>query len=431
MEMGLVDKCLILCGVNALKQNWKKETELHIHEDAIILGLRKRKTKDVYYMGSSEDKIEDLKTTDKKFIITNVETLILDKFIKELIKRKDINMIILDECHKCTINTTSQRGKNLQKLSDKPFKIALSGTPILNEPTDAYGVLKWLNVEKTTKSDFYSFYCTYGGYNNREIVSYKNLHILKQIMNTCILRRLKEDVLDLPPKLYSVEYLEMGNKQQEIYDEMYREVLDNIDMISECKNPLSKLIRLRQATNYTGTLSSKIQESIKIERLKDRVSEIKKNGKKCIIFSNWTTMTDELLKEFAEFNPAIMTGQLGELEKEKEKERFRSDPNCNLLIGTIATMGTGHTLNSFIEESQVTNLFFTDLPWNKGTMDQCTDRVHRIGTTGTVNVTTLICKDTIDERIYEIVYEKGIMAESILNNGTPQQKKELLYELIS
>lgn len=431
MRSGQVDKCLILCGVNSLKFNWSKEIEEHLGKDSIILGLRKRKTKDVYYMGSTEDKIEDLKTTDKKYLITNVETLIVDKFVEELKKRKDINMIILDECHKCTINTSSQRGSNLQKLSDKPYKIALSGTPVLNAPTDSYGVLKWLGYEKANKSDFYGFYCNYGGFNDSEIVSYKNLHIMKQILNTCMLRRLKEEVLDLPPKILTPEYLEMGRNQQEIYDEMRDDVLRNIDLIVESKNPLSKLIRLRQATNYTGTLSSKIQESIKLERIKDYVREVKANGKKCLIFSNWTTMTDEIIKALSEYNPAIMTGQQSEIENESEKNRFRSDKDCCVVVGTIGTMGTGHTLNSFIEECQVSLVLFTDLPWNKGTLDQCTDRVHRIGTKGTINVMFLICKNTIDERIYEIVCKKGIMAETLLNNASPEDRKQMILELIS
>lgn len=430
MNMGLVDKCLILCGVNALKQNWKKEIMEHLGEDATILGLRKRKTKDVYYMGATEDKLDDLKTSQNKFLITNVETLIVDDFIKELNKRKDINMIILDECHKCTINTTSQRGKNLQKLSDKKYKVALSGTPILNEPVDAYGVLKWLGYIKMNKGDFYNFFCIYGGFKDSELVGYKNLHVLKELMNKCMLRRLKADVLDLPPKIYANKYLEMNEKQRKIYDEMRDEILENIDMITNCKNPLSKLIRLRQATNYTGTLSSKIVESVKLEYLNDKVRDIVMNKRKCIIFSNWTTMTDEIVNTLKDLNPAVMTGQQNEIENENEKVRFRTNVDCNVLIGTIGTMGTGHTLNSLIDDLQVTDLFFTDLPWNKGTLDQCTDRVHRIGTKGTINITNLVCEGTIDERIYDIVYKKGVMVETILDNGTHEDKKEILAQLL-
>ena len=425
MDMNQVNKCLILCGVNSLKFNWLKEVKMHLGEDATILGLRKRKRKNVYYMGSTEDKLEDLDNTDKRFIITNVETLIVEKFVKKLIKREDINMIILDECHKCTINTTSQRGKALQKLAIKPYKIALSGTPILNTPVDAYGVLKWLGYEKSNKEDFEWFYCVYEEYNNIQMVRYKNLHVLKQIFNTCMLRRLKEEVLDLPPKIYSTEFLEMGDKQRKIYEELQTEMLKNIDMIAECKNPLSKLIRLRQATNYTGTLSSNIHESVKIERIKDIIKENVLNNKKCIIFSNWTSMTDELEKALSDYNYAIMTGDYSDVHNEEEKVRFQNDPECKVLIGTIGTMGTGHTLTA------ASTVIFTDLPWNKGTMDQCTDRVHRIGLKGTVNIITLICKDTIDERINDIVYIKGLMAEEILNNGTVKSKKELLFELFN
>lgn len=426
MQKGEVNKCLILCGVASLKQNWKKETMQHLGIEAKILGLRKRKTKDVYYMGSTEDKIYDLENATEKFLITNVETLIVEKFVKKLLKRKDINAIILDECHKCTANTESQRGHNLQKLSNIPYKIAMSGTPALNGPLDFRGVLKWLNVIDITKDDFKNFFFVYGEkYGKHEVVGYKNLHVLKQLLDTCMLRRLKEDVLDLPPKIYSTTYLEMGEKQQKIYDEVRTSILQDIDKISIGFNPLTKLIRLRQATNYTGTLSSSIEESVKIDWLVDFVEGITHNKKKCVIVSEWTEMTDELRKHFAQYNPAVMTGQFNDLKNEAEKERFQNDPECKVLIGTEGTLGTGHTLTA------ASYLIFTDLPWNKGKMDQVADRLHRIGTSGTVNIITLCCKDTIDERIQEIVYEKGVVIKQIMDGTNTQEKKDLLNRLLN
>lgn len=72
-------------------------------------------------------------------------------------------------------------------------------------------------------------------------------------------------------------------------------------------------------------------------------------------------------------------------------------------------MGTGLTLTAG------QTVIFLDEPWNKANKDQAEDRAHRIGTTGTVNIITIVCKDTIDERIREIVDEKGEMADMLVD----------------
>ena len=97
--------CLIICGVNGLKWNWKAEVEKHSNEKAYILGTRYRKDKE--YIGSVNDRIEDLKHINKikdYFIITNIETLRNEEIIevlKLLCNTKVINMIAVDEIHKC------------------------------------------------------------------------------------------------------------------------------------------------------------------------------------------------------------------------------------------------------------------------------------------------------------------------------------------
>ena len=121
----------------------------------------------------------------------------------------------------------------------------------------------------------------FGGY---EIVGYRNLGELQEQLNDIMLRRRKEDVLDLPEKLYIDEYVEMTSKQAQIYKEVSMEIKANIDKIKMANNPLAELIRMRQATGYTGILSSTISESAKIDRLEELVEESVANNKKVVIF---------------------------------------------------------------------------------------------------------------------------------------------------
>lgn len=115
--------CLIICGVNGLKWNWKAEVEKHSNEKAYILGTRYRKDKE--YIGSVNDRIEDLKHINKikdYFIITNIETLRNEEIIeilKLLCNTKVINMIAVDEIHKCfDYNTLITTNKGKLKIGD-------------------------------------------------------------------------------------------------------------------------------------------------------------------------------------------------------------------------------------------------------------------------------------------------------------------------
>ena len=87
-------------------------------------------------------------------------------------------------------------------------------------------------------------------------------------------------------------------------------------------------------------------------------------------------------------------------------------------------MGTGLTLTAG------TYVIFVDEPWNRALREQAEDRAHRIGTTGNVNIIFLICKGTIDERIHELVEQKGAMADTLVDGKVPQQDKAELIDFL-
>ena len=191
-QLGQVKQCLIICGVNSLKYNWQDEVKIHTDEDVFVLGTRYRKNGNTY-TGSTQDKIDDLKNHNEFFLIVNIETLRNEDFVKELRKKSDvINMIIFDEFHHC-LTPTSAQSRGLQKLTDFKYKVAMTGTPVLNAPLDVYVALKWLAVENANFSTFRNYYCTFGGFGGHQVTGYKNLDILKQSLSSCMLRRLKAD----------------------------------------------------------------------------------------------------------------------------------------------------------------------------------------------------------------------------------------------
>lgn len=418
---------LIICGVNGLKWNWQNEISIHSDESGYILGQREKKGRLV--IGSTKDKIADLDALEANssyFIITNVESLrdetLLSK-LSSLCARGVIELIAADEAHKMK-NPTSQQGKAFLKLQAKTM-IAMTGTPLMNSPLDFYIILKWLGVEKHAFYSFKNHYCVMGGYGNYQIMGYKHLDELQESINDIMLRRLKDDVLDLPEKTFINEYVEMTAKQSVIYKEIFMDVQANIDAVKASPNPLAEMIRMRQATGYTGILSSTIKESAKLDRMEELVADAVENGKKVVIFSNWTQITDEVMQRLVNYHPAIITGDTKDADRQSMVNAFQNDDKCKVICGTIGAMGTGLTLTAGSVE------IFLDEPWNMALKEQAMDRCHRIGQKSNVTIYTLLTKNTIDEKINQLVEKKGAMASALVDGQWNGDKGELVDFLLS
>lgn len=422
-------RCLIICGVNGLKWNWQNEIRTHSSESGWILGQRRRRNGKIY-IGSTKDKLDDLNRINDiqdYFLITNVESLRdadISAAIAEYCKNGAISMVAIDEIHKCK-NPSSQQGKGILKaLAD--VRIAMSGTPLMNTPLDLFIILRWLGYEKHAFYQFKNHYCIMGGYGGYDVVGYKNMPELQERVDSIMLRRLKDEVLDLPEKVYIDEYVDMTAKQEQIYKEVSADIKANIDKIKMANNPLAELIRMRQATGYTGILSSTILESAKIDRLEEIVEESVANNRKVVIFSNWTQMTSPIYNKLSKnYKGVIITGETDEVERQVNVSHFQNNPDCKFILGTIGAMGTGLTLTAG------TVVVFMDEPWTMANKQQAIDRCHRIGTKSNITIYTIMCKNTIDERIHEIVEKKGMIADAIIDGKVAGNKTELLNFLLS
>ena len=419
--------CLIICGINGNKYNWADEVKIHSREDSWILGTRFTKRPPIKIIeGSTKDKMEDLNNIPHQFFwITNIETLRGGSFkekqgkrtvirfpiaekIQELCDRGIIGMIAFDEAHKAK-NPDSQQGKALLSIDCKGPKIPMSGTFVLNNPLDLYLPLRWAGFETHSFYAYKQHYCKMGGFGGKEIVGYKNLDELRSMVSKVMLRRVKGDVLDLPPKVHTIEWVDAYPEQKSLYKDVRDQVRDNIDKVKVHPDPLSEMLRLRQVTGYPGILSSTVTKSAKMDRMEELVEDEVAVGGKAIIFSNWSEMTNVIRHKLKKYNPAYITGEVGSVQRIEEKDRFQNDPNCKVMIGTIGALGTGFTLTA----AQL--VIFVDEPWNRGIKDQAEDRAHRIGTRGTVRVVTILTRDTVDEGVYNLVQKKGKMADLLVD----------------
>ena len=421
-----IDHCLVICGVNTLKSNWKKEINIHSKLSCKILGERVSKSGKIIY-GGIKDRLEQLKNPiDEFFVITNIETLRNDDIIKVINSNKPnkFDMIIFDEMHKAKSHQ-SEQGKNLLKLNKAKFKIGLTGTLLLNSPFDCYVPLKWLEVQKCNFTNFKFFFGNFGGPFNNELINYKNIDVLKDILSTCSLRRTK-DILELPPKTIINEYVDMSDDQYKFYDNIKNGIRDQVDKVDlNTSTLLSMVTRLRQATACPSILTTEKISSAKIDRAVDLIEQIVSQGDKVVVFSTFKETLNSLKEKISGFNPLICTGDSKDLEIQSNIEAFQSNSTNKVILCTWQKMGTGITLTA------ATYAIFLDCPWTAALCSQSEDRIYRIGSKKPVFIYYLWTKDTIDERVYDIVKGKQAISDFVVDDFINNENIEILRKYIT
>ena len=423
-EKENIEHCLIICGINTLKSNWKKEIQKHSDLSCMILGERvNRKGKTViegvqYRLNQLKEKIDEF------FVITNVETLREDKIIKALNSGKNkFDMIIFDEIHTCK-SPTSQQGKNLLKLKSAKYKVGATGTLLMNNPLDTFMPLKWIGAEKSTYTNFKYYYCVFGGQFNNDIIGYRNLDVLKHMLSNCSLRRDKS-LLNLPEKTIITELVDMPERQRMFYDNIKAGIVDEVDKVTLRPSViLSMAMRLRQATACPSILTTENIPSGKLDRCNDLVEQIVSSGHKVVVFSTFKDTISELSKTLSRYSPLIGTGDIDDDTISKNVDLFQTDPNRKVFLGTWQKCGTGLTL------TEANYMIFIDTPWTNAAFEQACDRIYRIGTKEPVFIYNLVTNDTVDERVLEIVNDKAALANYVIDDTITESGIDSLRKYI-
>ena len=446
--------CLIITCVNSAKYSWQADIEKHTNgtELAYILGTRLKKNGKIRYNTTGADKVKDLRTQHMYgdiaapelpyFLITNIESLrtksgkkyTLVEEILNMIEHNELQLIPIDEVHK-NMSPQSQQGKLILEIKKRTGTqvewIPMTGTPIVNKPTDVYTPLKLVNGHSIKSYwQWCQQFCVFGGYGGHEIMAYKNIPFLKNMLQNNMLRRLKKDVLDLPPKIYYTEYVENTPFQQSLYSEIEDYLWEHEDEILESMNPLAKMLRLRQVNGCPELTDESLKDSggsspennAKLARLLELVDEIVERGEKVVIFSNWVEHLKPVYKYVsAKYKTSCFTGTMSDADREKHKRVFINNPNYKVMLGTVGALGVNHTL------TVANNVIFYDSPWNKATKEQCEDRCHRISSTLPVNIYTLVTKGTIDEVVEKILSDKGDIAQFIVDGQLNLRRNPELF----
>lgn len=450
--------CLVICCVNSAKYNWEADIIKHTNgqEKPYILGSRLKRDKvTVRSDTGGAEKLKDLQTGHMYgkecypelpyFLIVNIEAFrtksgkrytFTDEIIKWVNEGK-IDIIALDEIHK-NASPSSRQGQQVLRVKKQTNKIVewipMTGTPITKRPTDVFLPLRLINGHNY--SSYYTWcleFCVYGGFGDHEIIGYKNIDRLKNMLQPNMLRRLKKDILDLPPKIQYTEYIDNSSYQKKLYAEMLAQLEAQKDSIVKSLNPMSAFLKLRQINGSPElvdeccdvTEKSYLSKNAKLSRLLELIDEIVDNGEKVVIFSNWVEPLRTLYKFISKrYKTCCYTGTMDSDVREKHKQVFMNNPNYSVMLGTVGALGTSHTLTA------ARNIIFYDEPWNPSDREQCEDRCHRPGTTQSVNIYTLLSRDTVDESVHKLLSKKEGIANYIVDNELDIRNHPELFDLI-
>lgn len=425
IDLGVIRKqtqglkhCLVVCCVNSLKWNWMEEIEKHSNETGWILGMYQMKRSGKWTVGGTKEKVADLdkllagdaELDRHYFIITNVESLRNDEItcrLVQLCQSGAIGMVACDEAHRCKDTRTQQMQGLLQVQPE--YRIAMTGTPLVNSPVDLFALLKWLGYQRYGFKSFRDHFCyldEWGG-----ISGYKNIDQLEKKLDSIMLRRTKKQVLpDLPDKVYMSEYVELTDEQKDLYNQIIDAVIEDPeieDKLSlDCQ--LAVKLRLRQVSGGIAPFDF-IKKNPKLDRMEELVEEAVYSGNKVVIFSNWQGGLAPAIKRLEKYNPLVITGETEAYDRQVIKNKFQTDDTYKVILCTIGAAGVGLTLNAASE------VIFLDEPFTNAAKEQTIDRTHRIGTKSTVIVHTIMGHNTYDEDVHNIVLGKRDLSDAIVD----------------
>jgi SNF2 family DNA or RNA helicase len=407
---GIIDHCFIICGVNSLKQNWKKEIEKFSTESAMVLGEYTTRTGKTRYRSMDKRAAQLKDPIEEFFVITNLESLRDDRIIEAFKKSSNkFGMIAFDEAHRAATKN-SQQGTNLLKL-EAPFKVAATGTLITNNPLSAYVPLSWTENDQSILTTYKSQYCNFGGFKNAQVIGFKNLEVLQEEIQNCSLRRTLDQVRsDMPTKTVTLEVLELEDDQRKFYEAIKEGVKEEADKIElKSANLLALTTRLRQATACPSLLTTQSISSCKVDRCVELIQELTSQGEKVVVLSVFKETLNELASKLGQFRYSINTGDTPDAIVSSNVTRFQEDPNEQVFAGTFGKVGTGWTLNA------ASYMICLDTPYTAAMFDQGADRIYRVNNTRPAFITVLQCAETIDERVWQIIEAKKELGEYLVD----------------
>ncbi|GAB6190383.1 SNF2-related protein [Desulfocastanea catecholica] len=412
---------VLVVTMSSLKQQWQREIERFSDEKACIIA------------GNAQKRKEQYRTDTSLFKITNYEAVLRDVTV---ISRLKPDVIVLDEAQR--IKNFATKTAEAVKSLPRQHAIILTGTPLENKLEDVYSLVQFLDPERL--SPLWQFAAEHFLLSRRkkgDILGYVKLHNLHEKLTTLVIRRRKEEVLEqLPELIVNDYYIDLHQEQAEIHAGYSKSLLPLLNKKFLTPMDLLRiqalLLKMRQTCDSTYLIDRQTNISPKLDELANILDElIMQNGRKVVIFSEWTTMTMLIGKHLSRAAiPFVeLSGKVPVVKRQALIDEFNTNPDCKVFLSTDAG-GTGLNLQA---ADCVVNF---ELPWNPAKLNQRIGRVNRIGQKSTcINVINLIAKYSIEERIMAGIKLKGELFDGVFDGGEDevmldrQKRQELVNQL--
>jgi superfamily II DNA or RNA helicase len=333
----------------------------------------------------------------------------LRRDIAEL-KAMAFDYVILDEAQ--AIKNASTASAKASRLLQARHRLALSGTPVENHIGELWSLFEFLNPGLLGSAAAFSGSGTAGRTTDPDMVA-----LLARGLRPFILRRTKEQVAsELPARTEQTLYCDLEPAQRKFYDMLRthyrRALLGTVETRGLGRSKLQileALLRLRQAACHPGLVDAARAHdaSAKLDLLLERLRELVEDGRKVLVFSQFTSLLaivrDRLAHVGIEYE--YLDGQTRD--REARVRRFQ-DTACPLFLISLKAGGLGLNLTA------AEYVFLLDPWWNPAVEAQAIDRAHRIGQTKSVFAYRIIARDTVEEKVLELQATKRDLAEAVV-----------------
>ncbi len=377
--------------------------------------------------GSPDDRQAAYSSRSSGFLIINYEQLLRDL---ETVRRWDPELVVLDEAQRIK-NWATKTALSVKGLSPQ-YRLVLTGTPMENRIDELASVVEWVDDMALEPKWRLSSLHSIRSDGRRDVVGARNLDTIRDRLKPCMVRRIRQDVLDqLPPRTDTRVPVEMTEVQKAAHDDLIQPIAQLVQR--SLKRPLTqaeflKLMSLLSTQRIISNGMAQLQfetlwptirnrrpdESTLAALSAPKLSELRQlvrqlvidQGRKIVVFSQWRRMLN--LAQWAVsdslgdsgLRSGFFTGAEGQRRRTQNIVEFHDDPTFRILFTSDAgTVGLNlqHAANCVIN---------IELPWNPAVLEQRIGRIYRIGQKLPIDVYNLVTEQGIESRIAALVGSK-------------------------
>jgi len=399
LESG-AEKTLIICPAS-LKINWQREIENYTDKSISIIEGKKWEPAEYTIINYDILKnFHDPKHPDKSDILNY-----------------GFDLVVMDEAHYIQ-NVKANRTKIANSIAKKVGNVwLLTGTPMTSRPMNYYNLLDLVDSPVAENWMAYAIrYCagyqfSVGPKKVWNVTGASNLEELRDRTKPQVLRRLKEDILDLPEKIITPVYLKLKSRDYEKLMGEYYDWYNSSEESTSLTIQFSKLMKVRQVI-----AEGKIKDTIELAQ------NIVDQGKKVIIFTNFTDTLNKLTDAFPKVSVKL-DGKMSKPQRQHSVDEFQNNDKIKVFVGNLKAAGVGITLTA--AEAVIMN----DLSFVPSDHSQAEDRAYRYGQKFSVSVYYPIFENTIEGVIYDILSKKKNIFETVM--GDNEGKGDVMEEILN